>query len=155
MGATKLDTDQAEGKFIVEDEDINNPICSMRFVDQTARESANGWVYQGVYRAFSSSDLRKVAAQEDDDTLWQLIGISPTVWKQIDTPTHARGHSLTSTLDHTDVQGTPSNDDLLRWSAQLNMWVPSSEGEHFPVTDNVTVGGVNVTVSGNVVTVTE
>ena len=63
-------------------------------------------------------------------------------------------HNIESHIDV--VYNRPiENDDILKYSANIDKWVLAKESEHLPVTSGITVGGVNVTVLGVTVTVTE
>lgn len=37
-------------------------------------------------------------------------------------PHHARGHSIHSSADHTDISGSPSDGDVLRWNSSTSQW---------------------------------
>ena len=103
--------------FISPGESLSNPIPSYVYVDSTDRLAATGFVAGDVY---------KVAVQLNDHTFWKLVNHAPVTWQNLGlSEGHARGHSLTDVLDHTDVNvPSPVEGDLLRWSVATSKWVP-------------------------------
>lgn len=142
--------ESADNVFIIEGEDVNNPICSMRFDDEFERVNAEGFVYQEVYREFTEADIFKLAVQVDNTTFYALVSINPPVWQNIQS---ASPHSI---ADHTDVlfQRPLQNGDILMWSSQEGKLVLSTEGTFPPIINTVTANGVDVTVNGEDVVVT-
>ena len=68
--------------------------------------------------------------------------------------TTSGAHSIESHIDV--VYNRPvENDDILKYSAEISSWVLAKESEHLLETNNITVSGINVTVLGVIVTVTE
>lgn len=98
MGRSRLNPDQAEGVFLVEDENLNNPVQTWTYADEAARLAATGFVV---------GDKGKLALQESDNTYWVLTNHSPITWVDF---SHRRVHSIHGTGDHSDAPLTPPSD---------------------------------------------
>jgi hypothetical protein len=116
---TVIHADQTQqSEFMEPNEFLENPPYAWEFADAAQREAATG--FDPIMRGW-------LARQLDDDSLWMLTGISPTVWKPMGgTSSHERGHSLHSPSDHIDVQGTPTEGQALVWNASQAKWLPGS-----------------------------
>lgn len=118
MPQTKIHGDDAEGAdFIEPGEMLDNPPYTWVYADSTAREAATGFV---------EADIGKLARQSDENSLWMLVGYSPTEWKAMGGTGHSRGHSLHDPLDHTNVEGTPEDGQALVYDAEAAKWKPGA-----------------------------
>lgn len=119
MPRTLIHNESVErSEFIEPDEPLENPPYEWEYDNATAREAATG---------FLTKHLGRLCHQIDDHSLWLLVGISPTQWQPMGgTSGHERAHSLHSSADHSNVQGTPTDGQALVYNAALAKWEPGS-----------------------------